>query len=67
MSLSLSENVKHIALAHNETWEKPVIFTPAFVGENMKLEFLLFNGIEKTVPYRDLSLDRCKYNIKMMS
>ena len=55
-SLSLPENVKHISLAHNETWEKPVIFTPPFEGKNMKLEFLLFNETEKSVPYRDLHL-----------
>jgi len=55
-SLSLPENVKHITLAHNETWEEPVIFTPAFEGKNMKLEFLLFNETEKNVPYRDLHL-----------
>jgi uncharacterized membrane protein len=55
-SLSLPENVKHITLAHNETWKEPVTFTPAFEGKDMKLEFLLFNETEKKVPYRDLSL-----------
>ncbi|MGB9940836.1 DUF1616 domain-containing protein [Methanosarcina sp.] len=55
-SLSIPENVKHITLAHNETWEEPVIFTPAFEGKNMKLEFLLYNESEKNTPYRDLHL-----------
>ncbi|HEY3361613.1 MAG TPA: DUF1616 domain-containing protein [Methanosarcina sp.] len=55
-SLPLPENVKHISLAHNETWEKPVVFTPPFEGNKMKLEFLLFNETEKSVPYRDLHL-----------
>ncbi|RXA19730.1 DUF1616 domain-containing protein [Methanosarcina sp. MSH10X1] len=55
-SLSLPENVRYITLAHNETWEQPVIFTPAFEGEDMKLEFLLFNETEKETPYRDLNL-----------
>lgn len=55
-SLPLPENVKQISLAHNETWEEPVILTPSFKGKNMKLEFLLFNETEKSVPYRDLHL-----------
>lgn len=55
-SLPLPENIKSITLAHNETWEEPVTFTPAFEGENMKLEFLLFNETERNVPYRDLHL-----------
>jgi uncharacterized membrane protein len=56
MSLSLPENVKHITLAHNETWEKPITLTPPLEGKDMKLEFLLFNETDKTTPYRDLHL-----------
>ena len=55
-SMFLPENLKHITLAHNETWEEPVILTPEFEGKNMKLQFLLFNETEKSVPYRDLHL-----------
>lgn len=55
-SLFLPENVKHISLAHNETWEESVTIMPPFEGKNMKLQFLLFNDTEKTVPYRDLHL-----------
>jgi len=55
-SLHLPENRAHIDLAHNETWEEPVTFTPPFEGNNMKLEFLLFNETVKDVPYRDLHL-----------
>mgnify|MGYP000939218409 FL=1 len=55
-SMFLPENLKHITLAHNETWEEPVILTPEFEGKNMKLQFLLFNETGKSVPYRDLHL-----------
>lgn len=55
-SMFLPENLKHITLAHNETWEEPVILTPKFEGKNMKLQFLLFNETDKSVPYRDLHL-----------
>jgi uncharacterized membrane protein len=53
-SLPLPENQRQISLAHNETWQEPVTFTPLFEGQNLKLEFLLFNETDRTVPYRDL-------------
>ncbi len=55
-SFPLPENLQHITLAHNETWQKPVTFSPPFVGKNMKLEFLLFNETNKNTPYRNLHL-----------
>ena len=55
-SMFLPENLKHITLTHNETWEEPVILTPEFEGKNMKLQFLLFNETDKSLPYRDLHL-----------
>jgi len=55
-SLPLPENQKHINLAHNMSWEEPVAFTPTFEGNNTKLQFLLFNETEKTVPYRNLHI-----------
>ncbi|KKG09430.1 MULTISPECIES: DUF1616 domain-containing protein [unclassified Methanosarcina] len=55
-SLDLPENLRHISLGHNATWEEPVTITPPFEGTDMKLEFLLFNETEKSVPYRDLHL-----------
>jgi uncharacterized membrane protein len=55
-SLPLPENQQQITLAHNETWEEPVTLTPPFEGQDMKLEFLLFNETDKTTPYRDLHL-----------
>lgn len=55
-SLPLPENQRHISLANNMSWEEPVTFAPPIEGKNMKLEFLLFNETEKTIPYRNLHL-----------
>lgn len=55
-SLPLPESQKHVSLEHNMSWEEPITFTPPLEGRNMKLEFLLFNETEKTVPYRNLHL-----------
>lgn len=55
-SLPLSANLQHITLAHNKVWEEPVTLTPPVVGKNMKLEFLLFNETNKSIPYRNLHL-----------
>lgn len=53
---SLPESQKKISLGHNMSWEEPITFTPSLEGKNMKLEFLLFNETEKTIPYRNLHL-----------
>src|ERR1035437_2580357 len=55
-SLPLPENQKKISLANNEIWKEPVTFTPSSEGKNMKLEFLLLNETNRTMPYRDLHL-----------
>lgn len=55
-SLSIPSNVQSFSLEHNVTWERPVMFTPNSVGNNMKLEFLLYKNDNLTVPYRDLHL-----------
>ena len=55
-SLSVPANAKSFSLEHNATWERPVEFTPNSVGDNMKLEFLLYKNDNLTVPYRDLHL-----------
>jgi uncharacterized membrane protein len=55
-SLPLPENLKNIKLDDNTTLEEPLEITPSFEGENMELEFLLFNETEKDIPYRDLRL-----------
>jgi len=52
---SLTRN-QEIMLAHNETWEQPVTFTPDRAGTDMKLQFLLHIENNFTVPYRDLHL-----------
>ena len=48
--------MKHITLAHNDTWEEPVTLIPPFEGQRMKLEFLLYNETDKSTSYRDLHL-----------
>lgn len=53
---SLPGSKKKISLGHNMSWEQPVTFTPPLEGKNMKLEFLLFNETEKTIPYRNLHI-----------
>jgi len=55
-SLPLPANLQNIRLAHNTTLEEPLVITPSIEGNNMKLEFLLFNETEKKVPYKDLRL-----------
>jgi uncharacterized membrane protein len=46
-----------LTLGHNETWERPFTFRPTQVGEDQKLEFLLFlAGQNETEPYRSLHL-----------
>jgi uncharacterized membrane protein len=55
-SLSIPSNVQSFSLEHNATWERPLVFTPNSVGNNMKLEFLLYKNDNLTVPYRDLHL-----------
>jgi uncharacterized membrane protein len=55
-SLPLPEKQKRISLANNMSWVEPVTFTPPLKGNNMKLEFLLFNETEKKVPYRNLHI-----------
>jgi len=55
-SLPLPESQKQITLGRNMSWEEPIAFTPSLEGKNMKLEFLLFNETDKTVPYRNLHL-----------
>jgi uncharacterized membrane protein len=55
-SLPLPANLQNIRLAHNTTLEEPLVVSPSIEGNNMKLEFLLFNETEKKTPYRDLRL-----------
>lgn len=55
-SLPLPANLQNINLAHNTTLEEPLVITPPIEGNNMKLEFLLFNETDKNTPYQDLRL-----------
>lgn len=45
-----------ISLAHNQTWEKPLSFTPDVNGTDMKLQYLLYRDGNLSEPYRDLHL-----------
>ncbi len=48
---------ERFSLSHNETRERPFSFQPTQVGEDQKLEFLLFlTGQNETEPYRSLHL-----------
>lgn len=55
-SLPLPEHLKNIQLEDNTVFEEPLEITPSFEGNNMELQFLLFNDTEKDVPYQDLRL-----------
>jgi uncharacterized membrane protein len=55
-SLPLPTSLQNIRLAHNTTLEETLVITPSLEGNNMKLEFLLFNETEKNMPYQDLRL-----------
>lgn len=48
-------NEKDIELMHNETWESPFTFKATKVGEDQKLEFLLYTVSEEGI-YRSLHL-----------
>ena len=54
--LPLPENLQHITLAIMRHGKNQLLLTPPFEGQNMKLEFLLFNETDKNRPYRDLHL-----------
>jgi len=45
-----------IVLVHNMTWEQNVTFKPGTVGTEMKLQFMIYNDENYTIPYRDLHL-----------
>ncbi len=45
-----------VRLEDNQTWERPVNYTLHRVGDNQKLEFLLYKEDNFTTPYRDLHL-----------
>lgn len=55
-SSSVGHERLFMSLGHNETWEGELSFTPENVGDDMKLQFLLYKDGNMTVPYRDLHL-----------
>ncbi len=59
MHISLNNSTilgKEMALEHNQTWEKPVVYVLNKPGDSQKLEFLLYMEKNFTAPYRDLHL-----------
>ena len=52
--VSVSE-IGSLTLAHDEKWEEMVSFTPDRIGDNQKVEFLLYKSGESE-PYRQLRL-----------
>ncbi|NPE27557.1 DUF1616 domain-containing protein [Methanococcoides sp. SA1] len=55
-SSSVAYEQLYMSLEHNETWEEGLFFMPEAVGEDMKLQFLLYKDGNMTAPYRDLHL-----------
>ncbi|UGV40068.1 DUF1616 domain-containing protein [Methanococcoides orientis] len=55
-SQQIDQELFHITIPHNETWEKEVTFTPPSVGKDMKLQFLLYKDKNMAESYRDLHL-----------
>lgn len=47
---------RDVQLDNNQTWKSPVIYALQRVGNNQKLEFLLYKENNFTAPYRDLHL-----------
>jgi uncharacterized membrane protein len=47
---------REVRLENNQTWERPVSYALQRVGDNQKLEFLLYKESNFTAPYRDLHL-----------
>jgi len=59
MDLAISNSTilqKKVSLEHNQTWEKPVVYTLNQPGDSQKLQFLLYRENNFTAPYRDLHL-----------
>jgi len=59
LEVKLNEDIlgnKNIVLAHNQTWEELVNFTPQHAGERMKLQFLLYARENFTEAYRNTHL-----------
>jgi len=55
-TMDMPDDLEHISLSHNMTWEMPLSFVPSEAGTDMKLQYLLYREDNKTEPYRDLHL-----------
>lgn len=47
---------QQVLIAHNQTWEESVNFTPVHTGIGIKLQFLLFKNNNFSLSYRDTHL-----------
>ncbi len=47
---------ENLSLNHGDMWEKNITFVPGKVGDNVKLEILLFKEDDYAAPYRKLHL-----------
>jgi len=47
---------EQLSVANNQTWEKTLELQPDQVGNNMEMEFLLYDDGNMTAPYRELHL-----------
>ena len=54
--ISIPDNWDSISLAHDETFEQNLTFTPHEAGNDMKLQFLLYKEKAFTKPYKHLHL-----------
>ena len=46
----------HFVLGDNETWQKSIPLKPDQIGQNMKMEFLLYRNSDFSAPYRETYL-----------
>lgn len=54
--VNVPDDLQHISLNYNVTWEMGVSFVPEVTGNNMKLQYLLYREDNMSEPYRDLHL-----------
>lgn len=47
---------ENITLVHGQTWQKKVNITPTFVGDGIKLQFILYTDGNLSAPYLELHL-----------
>lgn len=55
-SMELPDDITHVRIAQNQTWEQMLIIEPSYTGKESELKFLLYKNENMTEPYRDLHL-----------